>query len=122
MIRRLPRSKRTDTLFPDTTLFRSEDARGCPEGEGLVMAGFVYTEALGFVYAYDPEKIAQVEALQTQQELYRQAGQEADERRRRAQLSRVNGERSEEHTSEIQSLRRLSNAGYCFKKQKPPAD
>src|SRR3546814_7937063 len=101
MIRRPPRSTRTDTLFPYTTLFRSalvehhreqqcqdhrhrghdhrvEDrvAEGVPEG-GI-------GELLGVV----------------------------------AQPDELRGARSEEHTSELQSLMRISYAVFCLKKKK----
>src|SRR3546814_13074348 len=75
MIRRPPRSTRTDTLFPYTTLFRS-----------------------------------------------RLRDQAADARRRAVEARRPGGEgilsRSEEHTSELQSLMRISYAVFCLKKKK----
>src|SRR6056297_2302670 len=75
MIRRPPRSTRTDTLFPYTTLFRSPHLHDRLEivGEGRVGHRGV--------------------------------------RRRRPR-------RSEEHTSELQSLRRISYAVFCLKKKK----
>src|SRR3546814_8398337 len=75
MIRRPPRSTRTDTLFPYTTLFRS------PAGD------------IG------------VSGLRTFDEI--------DE-----QCVRVRTHRSEEHTSELQSLMRISYAVFCLKKKK----
>src|SRR3546814_19951510 len=81
MIRRPPRSTRTDTLFPYTTLFRSpRGARSVslhPSWEGLL-------------------------AL------------------RAAESSARTGSppRSEEHTSELQSLMRISYAVFCLKKKK----
>src|SRR3546814_18133377 len=75
MIQRPPRSTRTDTLFPYTTLFRSG-----PAGEP------------------DPRQ------------------------RRRRGVERVVAagqlQRSEEHTSELQSLMRISYAVFCLKKKK----
>src|SRR3546814_7093451 len=96
MIRRPPRSTRTDTLFPYTTLFRSDRSGGHsrfrrrrnraaapvprPKGKGL--------------------------------------------RSRRAQRTRPRRSlfphRSEEHTSELQSLMRISYAVFCLKKKKTP--
>src|SRR3546814_17170844 len=72
MIRRPPRSTRTDTLFPYTTLFRSGTggARGNDFPSRRSMRGFPYR-------------------------------------------------RSEEHTSELQSLMRISYAVFCLKKKKP---
>src|SRR3546814_4000224 len=81
MIRRPPRSTRTDTLFPYTTLFRSglraprndvQDVR-VPRAHGCARAA----EAIG---------------------------------------------RSEEHTSELQSLMRISYAVFCLKKKNSPKD
>src|SRR3546814_2528153 len=78
MIRRPPRSTRTDTLFPYTTLFRSD---AWPSGRS--MRGEYSTCA-------------------------------SDSRRCRVRSRR----RSEEHTSELQSLMRISYAVFCLKKKK----
>src|SRR3546814_15175765 len=87
MIRRPPRSTRTDTLFPYTTLFRSRR---------LADAGLdVAHEARGAV------RVA------------RAAARHADARLDLAELVR----RSEEHTSELQSLMRISYAVFCLKKK-----
>src|SRR3546814_10191960 len=80
MIRRPPRSTRTDTLFPYTTLCRSPDEKGRREILGIHTRGM----PLG-------------------------ANVDLDE------LSRT---RSEEHTSELQSLMRISYAVFCLKKKK----
>src|SRR3546814_17626799 len=77
MIRRPPRSTRTDTLFPYTTLFRSTPSRSVLGGTVSAM---------------------------------RQA-------RRSAGSGFVGGRRSEEHTSELQSLMRNSYAAFCLKKK-----
>src|SRR3546814_8188365 len=85
MIRRPPRSTRTDTLFPYTTLFRS--LRVLPGGPG------------------DTSK-AKRETVVTEG--------------RGGMLSVAGGKwtRSEEHTSELQSLMRISYAVFCLKKKK----
>src|SRR3546814_20197388 len=75
MIRRPPRSTRTDTLFPYTTLFRSLPADGILVGD----------------------------CIETM-------------RRRRRRRCPASG-RSEEHTSELQSLMRNSYAVFCLKKK-----
>src|SRR3546814_8961866 len=88
MIRRPPRSTRTDTLFPYTTLFRSGSGVGfvsAPPGSGFIWSGNgrglgTSTTATGF------------------------AGSGSG--------------RSEEHTSELQSLMRISYAVFCLKKKK----
>src|SRR3546814_13721025 len=88
-IRRPPRSTRTDTLFPYTTLFRSRKsiAPAAPCG--------------GHVDAVNPGG-------------RRRAG---DRRERRQQID-MSAARSEEHTSELQSLMRISYAVFCLKKKK----
>src|SRR3546814_6912597 len=94
LIRRPPRSTRTDTLFPYTTLFRSADARDRAPVRPAACAGFAG------------------------------AIDERQARRRRAAFAvraRHPGdcdERSEEHTSELQSLMRISYAVFCLKKKK----
>src|SRR3546814_2902605 len=80
MIRRPPRSTRTDTLFPYTTLFRSShlvlSAGAFPEGEWRKIAAF------------------------------------------NSGCRSLTRSRSEEHTSELQSLMRISYAVFCLKKKK----
>src|SRR3546814_1558730 len=95
MIRRPPRSTRTDTLFPYTTLFRS--VRGADEPlHQLVRDIIIFGEEL----ARDIEGDA-VRAV---------AGNRL--------LEAFGDERSEEHTSELQSLMRISYAVFCLKKKK----
>src|SRR3546814_1918729 len=86
MIRRPPRSTRTDTLFPYTTLFRSPTGAG---REG------------GFNRGYR-----------------RCPAPDADLRFRPNRQARRVRDRSEEHTSELQSLMRISYAVFCLKKKK----
>src|SRR3546814_2159072 len=100
MIRRPPRSTRTDTLFPYTTLFRA-DPLGAPvpttfrmraglrDGAGVVAADQA-ARALGRAACAAPGAAA------------------GHSRRPR---------RSEEHTSELQSLMRISYAVFCLKKK-----
>src|SRR3546814_7515910 len=80
MIRRPPRSTRTDTLFPYTTLFRSELMFILAQGTGSAAPGF-FLAVHGFA------------------------------------LSALRPVRSEEHTSELQSLMRISYAVFCLKKK-----
>src|SRR3546814_4810888 len=111
MIRRPPRSTRTDTLFPYTTLFRSHKvsvrdpthrARGArrvrrcvgPRTDG----GDDWVNSL--LHFYD--SFASIGRTATTQE----------------QLTIAWRERSEEHTSELQSLMRISYAVFCLKKKK----
>src|SRR3546814_3327877 len=91
MIRRPPRSTRTDTLFPYTTLFRS------------ILRTMLAAHVMQALTTC-PAGIAAEMAL--------------------SQVRRVGGEagaividRSEEHTSELQSLMRISYAVFCLKKK-----
>src|SRR3546814_2546678 len=85
MIRRPPRSTRTDTLFPYTTLFRSRAPLRPPAPSDRRRVPWRYRAA----------------AL-----------------RHIARAASRPGGRSEEHTSELQSLMRISYAVFCLKKKK----
>src|SRR3546814_3896069 len=93
MIRRPPRSTRTDTLFPYTTLFRSAHA---------VALRVVSGRLDGCGIDVDPHGA-------------RGAEQAGTDRQHSAAAPHV---RSEEHTSELQSLMRISYAVFCLKKKK----
>src|SRR3546814_5551258 len=107
MIRRPPRSTRTDTLFPDTTLFRSDregGAGGCRRRPQGPQAGA----------RRDP-------AAQERRGAAGAAGAVSRPRAAggvgRPGRHRVLAGRSEEHTSELQSLMRISYAVFCLKKK-----
>src|SRR3546814_3949529 len=100
MIRRPPRSTRTDTLFPYTTLFRSPQARRDREAMMDYIAQDNPVAALGL----DDDFEARAALAAQRPTLYR--------------AGRVRGTRSEEHTSELQSLMRISYAVFCLKKKK----
>src|SRR3546814_10261934 len=111
MIRRPPRSTLTDTLFPYTTLFRSVLVLDLRPGRlhRLVVGRDVVDPAAG-------DKAHQEAAGQN-------AGkQPADHLHRQSSLLRCPFPaaplRSEEHTSELQSLMRISYAVFCLKKKK----
>src|SRR3546814_10564317 len=91
MIRRPPRSTRTDTLFPYTTLFRSK-------GGGLAT----------FFLPFSPTSSAF--PLSLSKKINHGS-------RRRLELSPPQVRRSEEHTSELQSLMRISYSVFCLKKK-----
>src|SRR3546814_5020118 len=100
MIRRPPRSTRTDTLFPYTTLFRSrfhqiDRAVGgdkvLGDSDGDARPAFVHRHEHGDARAKPVLRVVH------------QAAQAL---------------RSEEHTSELQSLMRISYAVFCLKKKK----
>src|SRR3546814_3250498 len=107
MSRRPPRSPRTDTLFPYTTLFRSalHEAEARPPveagGHHLLVGHVIHRET-------------QRRALPRQVEI----GAEVQDRVIRCAQRRVFDIRSEEHTSELQSLMRISYAVFCLKKNK----
>src|SRR3546814_6179721 len=87
MRRRPPRSTRTDTLFPYTTLFRSLQ-KGHDSGHAVLGPA----------------------------EEMRHSGRDDEEGKQRQQRH-IGKIRSEEHTSELQSLMRISYAVFCLKKK-----
>src|SRR3546814_6048968 len=87
MIRRPPRSTRTDTLFPYTTLFRSRPA--CPGTDRRPARGHRKSRSRP---SSDPAAASRSARLDSRH-------------------------RSEEHTSELQSLMRISYAVFCLKKK-----
>src|SRR3546814_7242485 len=95
MIRRPPRSTRTDTLFPYTTLFRSEASR---------------TPGIAAV-------VAEIDGLDLAA-TRRQRPCRAPIGARHPLFDLRRCDRSEEHTSELQSLMRISYAVFCLKKKK----
>src|SRR3546814_6651981 len=120
MIRRPPRSTRTDTLFPYTTLFRSGWRAQClvadfpgaqrrrlddPRGRRLLLGrrGDGIDRLQGF------------EGNAEESDRDREDGR--GERRASGAAAQGDALRSEEHTSELQSLMRISYAVFCLKKQ-----
>src|SRR3546814_2035266 len=111
MIRRPPRSTRTDTLFPYTTLFRSRplpiSRRQCswvPDQVRDDVLGKVMTRTGVYPGTFDPITLGHMDII-----------------RRGAHLVDrlvIGVTRSEEHTSELQSLMRISYAVFCLKKKK----
>src|SRR3546814_9452376 len=123
MIRRPPRSTRTDTLFPYTTLFRSA-CRQHDHHRSLRPEG----------HPRDNERTGLAVTPGTMQESTQTrpapAGEQAVWRVNGARVSAwrawdgevvvyddLSGDRSEEHTSELQSLMRISYAVFCLKKK-----
>src|SRR3546814_10241601 len=106
MIRRPPRSTRTDTLFPYTTLFRSP-----AEGAHRLVAGERRERRI--------EHAARPELLERHLTEAR-AGVDPERARPGQPEGRAHEahRRSEEHTSELQSLMRISYAVFCLKKKK----
>src|SRR3546814_9565003 len=101
MIRRPPRSTRPDTLFPYTTLFRSDQQ-----------------PSAGIAAQFPGDDDRHCERRRIGADRGRRGerqGDGRDEERKRAARKKT---RSEEHTSELQSLMRTSYAVFCLKKKK----
>src|SRR3546814_959852 len=96
MIRRPPRSTRTDTLFPYTTLFRSSRRSPPPFGTRAVGPVHPGSAALQRGALHDLRVVVAADDV----------------------FPEIDARRSEEHTSELQSLMRISYAVFCLKKKK----
>src|SRR3546814_3247810 len=118
MVRRPPRLTRSVTLFPYTALFRARqqfETRLC-------------IEAFAAGRAFERRDDAFLRELAALQEIYRRTLSGAPGRRRLGMLAdkafhvrisqQAGNPRSEEHTSELQSLMRISSAVFCLKKKK----
>src|SRR3546814_8250978 len=116
MIRRPPRSTRTDTLFPYTTLFRS--AAG--DVKGLL---FTLNEGIhGNIDGMGNERLYQKARFGTKRLIEDYVAEVVAALDRIAASRAIPREekrdfRSEEHTSELQSLMRISYAVFCLKKK-----
>src|SRR3546814_2028343 len=117
MTRRPPRSTRTDTLFPYTTLCRSGGAR--ERGDGELPDAILRRRAA----AEDDPRRPRARRMRAAR---RSTGREREPQGRNQRAAARQppptartGGRSEEHTSELQSLMRISYAVFCLKKKKP---
>src|SRR3546814_3573435 len=104
MIRRPPRSTRTDTLFPYTTLFRSA---GGNIGFGRRAIGCASNKGIAVLDEKSPGLSIGIFGKKSQ-DIFPEFIQP---------LLAVHLPRSEEHTSELQSLMRISYAVFCLKKK-----
>src|SRR3546814_3400554 len=111
MIRRPPRSTRTDTLFPYTTLFRSEDVVPQPRLEMALELGQVEI----WTAAAIDELLGVVEEVQAEVHQRGRHGLAVEQDVLLVEMPAAG--RSEEHTSELQSLMRISYAVFCLKKK-----
>src|SRR3546814_7869974 len=114
MIRRPPRSTRTDTLFPYTTLFRSPS--GDPVGQADQGCSHPQEQGDGqddHPFASREEEEVSNGPLRLERTVRRAVA--AEEGRDRAGGRWPRPDRSEEHTSELQSLMRISYAVFCLK-------
>src|SRR3546814_9628972 len=102
MRRRPPRSTRTDTLFPYTTLFRSG---------GIDHVDLARLPA-GIACRHRPQRLLHAGAGGQEREAVGAVERAAE------CLGGDGADRSEEHTSELQSLMRISYAVFCLKKKK----
>src|SRR3546814_13342255 len=109
MRRRPPRSKRTDTLFPDTTLCRSIAATHLL-GESVTVGFFLFA-----VIAQDMRPLGEGAVHQLDHRLPLLLAEEFP-RGQGGGADLGAAVRSEEHTSELQSLMRISYAVFCLKK------
>src|SRR3546814_5855498 len=125
MLRRPPRSTRTDTRFPYTALFRSivcEDADIEAAAQSAAVStvfdkGEVCT-AGSRVFVHESVEDAFLEAFARRLAAVRQGDPLDPMTQLGAQASQIQFERSEEHTYELQSLMRISYAVFCLKKKK----
>src|SRR3546814_5423632 len=101
MLRRPPRSTRTDTLFPYTTLFRSSGVASCAEACSDRVASKPAARLAPAAVAVRRESGSPVVFDIFTASLF----------------CKMKVERSEEHTSELQSLMRISYAVFCLKKK-----
>src|SRR3546814_6648698 len=112
MRRRPPRSTRTDTLFPYTTLFRSWESAGASHGPAellKIIRGKEDRDGVGSRWhAFDEASAVSWQPTSDAaiQHVHRWLG--------------GGPPRSEEHTSELQSLMRISYAVFCLQKKKKP--
>src|SRR3546814_5295517 len=151
MIRRPPRSTRTDTLFPSTPLFRAaprllcfragrfHSGKQCArqrieierigsggrdklaklldllhlQRPGLVAKGF---QLRVIVARFAHHSLPRARKLKPQDSMIARARNRSEQKMRRSQSQERQGVRSEEHTSELQSLMRISYAVFCLKK------
>src|SRR3546814_4536700 len=128
MIRRPPRSTRTDTLFPYTTLFRSW-GKGLSQGHSDavrrvagVKAAVQYT--IPAADAVEQVRSGSLPSLSTRQKHTRECFVVLESGADAVQVEQAivtmpdyfADYRSEEHTSELQSLMRISYAVFCLKK------
>src|SRR3546814_5139691 len=114
MVRRPPRSTRTDPLFPYTTLFRSD--------AGIESAA-EFHQLVGGLGEIGVDRIELPDDGQHHVATGRDQRPLGDQRApdapadRRLHLGVLQVQRSEEHTSELQSLMRISYAVFCLKKK-----
>src|SRR3546814_11827477 len=116
MLRRPPRSTRTDTLFPYTTLFRSAHHGRHGDSLGAGPNGLYRRSSFYGRSSSDLGGLARWLACRVR--LHARLGYRCRRAGPRAADGQGRRARSEEHTSELQSLMRISYAVFCLKKKK----
>src|SRR3546814_9897973 len=109
MIRRPPRSTRTDTLFPYTTLFRSKK-------QHKLLPSRPRGQLFAFKHYHKIPQLSPKTITGRSTGFYLRLSFFSNEHART--LGMAPPMRSEEHTSELQSLMRISYAVFCLKKKK----
>src|SRR3546814_5600168 len=112
MVRRPPGSTRTDTLVPYATLFRSY----------LHRLARRLAAAVRLRPPFGQSRICQGFAEGGRRDLRKSRADRLSRSLRRACPARPHRRRSEEHTSELQSLMRISYAVFCLKKKRKKDD
>src|SRR3546814_2888350 len=110
MIRRPPRSTLTDTLFPYTTLFRSEPGCDCHACAGYSRAYVHHLLKAGEIFGIQLLTMHNMTFMTRLLSTIRAA-------LLTGRLAEARANRSEEHTCELQSLMRISFAHFGFKKK-----
>src|SRR3546814_7466110 len=111
MLRRPPRSTRTDTLFPYTTLFRS-----CARAASLYGLADHHTISAMHLNSGPIGNPRNIRKIHRKRRNGKRAGRHSEPARKPVRHAVVT-HRSEEHTSELQSLMRISYAVFCLKKK-----
>src|SRR3546814_10241010 len=121
MIRLPPRSTRTDTLFPYTTLFRSSASSVAFKAETIIVS-FAHCDIWPFnsnnIRSAARRNVGRIEPISPQKPTTMELAAIAYATVHEREKSIVReAKRSEEHTSELQSLMRISYAVFCLKKK-----
>src|SRR3546814_4744075 len=114
MIRRPPRSTRTDTLFPYTTLFRSEELFSAAKAEFKHLEHFYFHNCI-YEGVWRDNRLRHSERTPTLDVIHKFG---RDHKLVIVGDAAMSPYRSEEHTSELQSLMRISYAVFCLKNKK----
>src|SRR3546814_3412045 len=123
MIRRPPSSKRTDTPFPYTTLFRSRKLKQLLNESQDRQHTLIYSSEAINDGERDIDRIVQIAGRDCQWRVAKFTAEESKEQRaeilgsfKAGDIDAIVAIRSEEHTCELQSLMRSSYSVFCFKK------